>query len=221
MVTTLLIFATVESKNKGVETEVFSIRKKKKQTANQKNILHLEEIKEKTKESNENIEGTNLNIATHNINGLKKNNQKIEKLYEWLIDNEIDIISLSEMNISSKEAFFITRNMKEYKSFWANSNPEKKKGSGVGILINEHWEKHLGGIDRTNENMIIANFLFKQLEIVIIMLYMPPNNREEHKKIQRAVIEKYIKRSQRTQMIIMGDFNSVVNNELDRSDNPK
>ena len=193
MVTTLLIFATVESKNKGVETEVFSIRKKKKQTANQKNILHLEEIKEKTKESNKNIEGTNLNIAAHNINGLKRNNQKMETLYKWLIDNEIDIIGLSETNISSKEGFFITRNMKEYKSFWANSNPEKKKGSGVGILINKHWEKHLRGIDRTNKNMITANFLFKQLEIVIIMLYMPPNNREECKKIQRAVIEKYIK----------------------------
>jgi hypothetical protein len=53
------------------------------------------------------------------------------------------------------------------------------------------------------------------------MLYMPPNNREERKKIQRAVIEKYIKWLQRTQMIIMRDFNSVVNNELDRSDNPK
>src|ERR1043165_4278326 len=109
MVTTLLIVATVEPKNKGVETEVFSMRKKKKQTANQKNILHLEEIKEKTKESNENIEGTNLNIAAHNINGLKRNNQKMETLCEWLIDNKIDIIGLSETNISSKEGFFITR----------------------------------------------------------------------------------------------------------------
>ena len=74
-----------------------------------------------------------------------------------------------------------------------NSNPEKRKGSGVGILINEHWEKHLGGIDRTNENIIIASFIFKQLEIVIIMLYMPPNSKKEHKKIQKTVIEKYIK----------------------------
>ena len=58
-------------------------------------------------------------------------------LYEWLINNKINIIGLAKTNISSKEGFFITRNMKKYKSFWASSNIEKRKGSGIGILIDK------------------------------------------------------------------------------------
>jgi hypothetical protein len=69
--------------------------------------------------------------------------------------------------------------------------------------------------------MITASFFFKQMEILIIMIYMPLNNKEERRLIQRKVVEKYIKRSPRTQIIIMGDFNEVVDADLDRSHSRK
>ena len=78
-----------------------------------------------------------LNVATHNINGLKTNSQKIEQLHDWLLDNKVDVLGLAETNISSKEGFFLTKNMENYKSFWANAKAEKKKGSGVGLLISK------------------------------------------------------------------------------------
>ena len=44
--------------------------------------------------------------------------------------------------------------------------------------------------------MIVASFIFKQLELMIIMIYMPPNQ---------------------TQIVIIGDLNCIVDPELDRS----
>jgi len=141
----------------------------------------------------------------------------MELIYEWVLDNKIDILGLAETNISKKEGFFITKDLNKYRSFWSDSNAEKKKGSGVGLLVEERWERHLGQIDRVNEYMIVANFIFKQLELMIIMIYMPPNNKEEQRRIQRAIIERYIKRTYRTQIVIMGDLNCIVDPELDRS----
>lgn len=135
-----------------------------------------------------------LNIATHNINGLKTNNQKIETLREWMTDNRLDIVGLAETNISEREGRFLTQNIKNYKSFWSNADLNKKKGSGVGLLVNQQWEKHLGQIERTNEYMIMATFMFKQLEIIIMVVYLPPNDKEKRKVVQKAVIDKYIQR---------------------------
>jgi exonuclease III len=148
---------------------------------------------------------------------MKSNNHKMELIHEWALDNKIDILGLAETNISKKEGFFIAKDLDKYRSFWSDSNATKKKGSGVGILVEERWERHLGQIDRVNEYMIVANFIFKQLELMVIMIYMPPNNKEEQRRIQRAIIERYIKRTYRTQIVIMGDLNCIVDPELDRS----
>ena len=78
-----------------------------------------------------------LRLATHNINGLKANGQKIEQLQDWIVDNEIDILGLAETNISGKEGFFLTKDIENYTSFWTNARVEKKKGSGVGLLISK------------------------------------------------------------------------------------
>ena len=48
------------------------------------------------------------------------------------------------------------------------------------------------------------------------MVYIPPNNKEEKKEVQKAIIEKYIKRLPRMQMVVMGDFNSTVNVDMNR-----
>ena len=45
---------------------------------------------------------------------------------------------------------------------------------------------------------------------------MPPNDKEKRKIIQKKVIEKFINRRPRTQIVIMGDFNGVVDTTMDR-----
>ena len=48
------------------------------------------------------------------------------------------------------------------------------------------------------------------------MIYLPPNDKESRKEVQKAIIDKYIKRLPRTQLVVMGDFNSVADINLDR-----
>jgi exonuclease III len=186
---------------------------------NNKKVLSDQEVIYKEASLLDSIRKSNLelNIACHNINEMKSNNHKMELIHEWALDNKIDILGLAETNISKKEGFFIAKDLDKYRSFWSDSNATKKKGSGVGILVEERWERHLGQIDRVNEYMIVANFIFKQLELMVIMIYMPPNNKEEQRRIQRAIIERYIKRTYRTQIVIMGDLNCIVDPELDKS----
>ena len=78
-----------------------------------------------------------LNLATYNINGLKSNNQKVKALYAWALDNNIDILGLAETNITAKEGNFLTKSWNEYKNFWVSADPNKKKSSGVGLLISK------------------------------------------------------------------------------------
>ena len=94
---------------------------------------------------------SSLKIACHNLNGLKRNNQKLCTLLEWAEEDRINILGLAETNISSKEGHFLTPRDGNFVSFWANANQGKKKGSGVGLLINKQWQKYLGKIDRWNE----------------------------------------------------------------------
>jgi len=84
------------------------------------------------------------------------------------------------------------------------------------LLVDKQWEKHLEQIEKINEYMIVARFMFKQLDIIVIMVYMPPNDKEKRKMLQKTIIDCYIKRLPRTQIIVMGDFNCVADASLDR-----
>ena len=85
----------------------------------------------------------------------------MELVYEWALDNKIDILGLAEINISRKEGFFIAKDLNRYRGFWSEASSLKKKDSGVRILVDERWKRHLEQIDRVNKYMIVANFIFK------------------------------------------------------------
>ena len=68
----------------------------------------------------------------------------------------------------------------------------KKKGSGVGILIRNDWKNHLEHLVRRNKYIIEANFYFKQLELVVIVVYIP---KEMCKIIQQEIVRRYLNRS--------------------------
>ena len=72
---------------------------------------------------------------------------------------------------------------RKYVGFWTGAARDKKKGSGVGILIEEQWKKHVGAVKKINEYMIEIILYFKQLELVILGVYIPPNDKAEGKLI--------------------------------------
>ncbi|CAG8750619.1 25221_t:CDS:2 [Gigaspora margarita] len=86
----------------------------------------IEEIKNNQK--------LDLNIADHNINGLKQSPLKLRDLSE---------------GISYYKGKF------ELYVLLANADKDKKKGSGVGLLIDKQEKKHIGNIFKPNFNAII------------------------------------------------------------------
>ena len=64
--------------------------------------------------------------------------------------------------------------------------------------------------------MISIRMYFKQLELVIIGVYIPPNDKITSRRIQQKLVEMVSERKQQEQFIILGDFNHTVDNVMNR-----
>jgi len=156
-------------------------------------------------------------IACHNINGLKnQNSYRMEAVLDWAEEEEISVVGIVETNISNKEAKWLVGKDKQYLSFWADADAKKKKGSGIGVLIRKDWGVHVARPRAITEYIMEISLLFRQLVIVIIIVYIPPNDKEQTKNIQQYIVKRYIQRKPVTQFIILGDFNHVLDEVLDR-----
>ena len=76
-----------------------------------------------------------IKIGYYNINGIKRNRTKLQELIDFGIEENLDILEITETNINTKEAVFFEVNWQHYKAFWTKDNIEKRKGSGVGLLV--------------------------------------------------------------------------------------
>jgi hypothetical protein len=74
----------------------------------------------------------------------------------------------------------------------------------------------VGAVKRVNEYMIEITLYFKQLELVVIGIYIPPSDKMMRRFIQQKIVERVTKQKRQTQFVIMGDFNHTVNNIIDR-----
>src|SRR5260364_320960 len=61
-----------------------------------------------------------------------------------------------------------------------------------------------------------ARFYFRNMELIIVMIYISPNNRSEMDKVMEEISDIYSKRNKRTHIVILGDFNCIVDSELDK-----
>jgi len=159
-----------------------------------------------------------LKIATHNINVIKGNSIKLEVLLEWAKQEKIDIIGINETNTTERQNRFSMSRQEEYSGIWSDAEENKKKGSGVGLIMNKKWEKHLSQVNRNNAYYIEALFIFKKEKIQIIVVYIPHNDQKIRKDIQQQVIRKVLEYQRKaTKIIVLGDFNDIICNNLDQS----
>ena len=150
-----------------------------------------------------------IKIAFHNINGVKTDNTKIDSLLDIAEEKGLDIIGLCETNIQDREGHWLIKEEETYRGFWASADKEKKKGSGVAIIMHQRIEKHLARINRWSPYIIEANFVFKREVWCLFVIYIPPNNREIEKEICKKLLNRIdqVQKKQETKVLIMGDFN--------------
>ena len=76
-----------------------------------------------------------LKVALHNINGIKGNFTKLELLLDWAYKENIDMIGINETNTTGRQNNFNLKNQGNYLGLWSDAEENKKKGSGVSLLI--------------------------------------------------------------------------------------
>jgi exonuclease III/ribonuclease HI len=159
-----------------------------------------------------------LKIATHNINGIKGNMDKLEMLLEWASKESIDLIGINETNTTERQNNFSLNKQEDFLGIWTDAEENKKKGSGVGLIIKKKWEKHLSQVTRNNAYCIEALFVFTKQKILVIVVYIPHNNQKMRKDVQQRVIRRTNEcRMKGTKVIVIGDFNDIRDKNLDQS----
>ncbi|CAG8623627.1 1811_t:CDS:2 [Rhizophagus irregularis] len=108
-----------------------------------------------------------LSFATHNINGLKSNPDKLYSLIDDLKD--FNIIGLNETNISPKDGKYINNELNEGHIIWSKCDPIKKKGKDMALYMKDKWAKHIGKILNPTDNILYVQLIFKQCDFNAIV----------------------------------------------------
>ncbi|PKC07395.1 hypothetical protein RhiirA5_399882 [Rhizophagus irregularis] len=170
--------------------------------------------------SNSNISDINtfnLVLMGHNINGIGPDDFKLNMLMDYCANKRADIVGIVETNKDRKYGKFWNKQNPEYISFWTNKD-NKIKGSGVCIIINKKWEKHLGKINRISAYYIEARLLLKNCTLIIGVVYMPPSDTEMKNELTNHIKNEFINHSKKNRYyILIGDLNTYIDKSLDYS----
>src|SRR5260364_369720 len=204
----LLIFATGELKNLGKANYLT-------------NALHIPN----NLETREDIAGKDcfesLKIGFQNINGLILNQQKLLALADLGKEENLNIIGIAETNISEKEGKWINTNQQGYVSFWSSKERDKNKGSGVGMLVNKKWSKHIGRVVKYSPYLIRIEFFVKKVVFQVWVLYLPPADKKINKEVLRTLMKETYNQKINTYTYIVGDFNAVGSTIMDTNNSSR
>src|SRR5207244_12372668 len=83
-------------------------------------------------------------FATHNINRIRKDQSKLDRILSFSAEHNIDVLVLTETNLLASAKRFININTSKfgYIGYWSKAS-DKIKGSGVGILIADYLAKYI------------------------------------------------------------------------------
>jgi len=105
-----------------------------------------------------------------------------------------------------------------YLSFWTSAEENKLKSSRVEFLVNKSWKKYIGKITRYSNYYIDILLVFKKVKILIIVIYILPNDKETKKLLQQYIIKKIRENERKNiKVIVIGNFNDIRSKILDQN----
>jgi exonuclease III len=157
-----------------------------------------------------------LSICTHNIRGINKETDQ-DTLIQYLSEENIDIIGLSETKLNSANGDWAFKDYRSKFKCFSSTSDVHPQGSGVALLIEKEMAKHVYSVQRIEGHIIVAVLLFRQSRITIMQVYLPSNKKESNRyqRLIRSIINEEAKHKN-SRIIVMGDFNAVVNPATDR-----
>src|ERR1043165_1705343 len=88
------------------------------------------------------ISQSTISIATHNIISFNDYTKRLQIINESL-SNNVDILGLSETNLTSKQSKFVKKELLPNYNFYSSSSPNKCKGTGITILLKPAISAHV------------------------------------------------------------------------------
>uniref|UniRef100_R4GAU6 Reverse transcriptase domain-containing protein n=1 Tax=Anolis carolinensis TaxID=28377 RepID=R4GAU6_ANOCA len=148
-----------------------------------------------------------LKIYSNNVNGINEP-QKRNKIFNKFKKLEYDIISLQEVHIKQGHAKLLTQPKlgQEFHSL------DFQKKRGVVTYISPNISAELSFKD--NEGRILGVMIkLENLKILICNIYAP--NESKSKFVKK--LKEFWREKEFDGIILMGDFNGVLNNEIDKN----
>ena len=150
----------------------------------------------------------NLSICTYNVRGLG-NKTKREQIFSWLKESNHTICLLQETH-SGDGTHDIWKSDWGYDAFFSGHS---KNNEGIGILLNPNISytirQHTNIVDGRLQALDIS---INDKEITLVNIYGP--NNDDIELFNR--LEQYMKENQEKSFIIEGDFNTVLNENIDK-----
>src|ERR1043165_9903852 len=151
-----------------------------------------------------------LSIAHNNVISFS-DYTKLFQIINEALSNNIDILGLSETNLTSKQSKFIHKELlPNYYSVF-NSAPDKCKGTGVAILLKPSIASHVIKSKGNSGRYIYVDLAFKKhMTIRIFQIYLHASPSDIHRRflIQNEICQEVINaKSLGYEIVIMGDFN--------------
>ena len=109
------------------------------------------------------VSQTTLNIATNNVISFSDYTKRQQIINEAYL-NQIDILGISETNITSKQSIFIKKEIANQYTFLYNNDTSRfnPKGSGVAILIKTKFTPYIIGHKGKNGRYLYVDFNFRR-----------------------------------------------------------
>ncbi|GBB91558.1 hypothetical protein RclHR1_18910004 [Rhizophagus clarus] len=191
-----------------------------------KNSYFQREEDQTTPSFEDNLQYLELTVAVHNIRGMGSNtsSHKLDDLMLLLKNYNTNVVIITETNMDDSMKNFIdnARYNDQYEFIFSNKDRDKNKNKGyrVAIAVKLKWARHIYKIDQISPYLIRIALLFEQREINIIAIYAAfETKRDIHNTLIDSI--KTLQRYSRCGLIhtlnlIAGDFNEIVNLDLDK-----
>jgi ribonuclease HI len=154
-------------------------------------------------------------IASHNIRGITRiTDQTI--ILEEIYQRNFGILGLSETKLTISNQNFAFKDNDHYQCF-SSAGQAKPYGSGVLLLIRKDIGKYIESVEKIPGFMVAVNLLSRRRKTFICQIYLPCHKKESLQIQEELKKILGIKRKEKYSIILMGDFNAVVNPKRDRS----
>jgi len=154
-------------------------------------------------------------IASHNIRGITRTTDQ-EVVLEEIHQRNIGILGLSETKLTTNNQDFAFKDNNYYQSF-SSAGQDRPYGCGVLLLVRKDIGKYIESVEKIPGFMVAINLLSRRRKTFICQIYLPCHKKESLQVQEELKKVLSRKRKEKYTVILMGDFNAVINPRKDRS----